>query len=288
MVAVESHIPTFFRTRPFLFLNIVFFRGQSKGGQRMRHTAMGGKQAWMLIFILLSILVITGCSSAIKGWSEESFRSADFNDRKLQTEGLAILPVIVLTPSRENLKIPEGNIPPAPYAPNPWDTRQEGASGEMTREAYQLIWNKVLTGKLQSRGSHFNLIPPADTRIRLNDETLSCNYRRFNDSFTQTGLDTDELKCFGQALNSRYVLISQATITEQKSEASLTVIWTFGRKSLLRSAKIYGQLWDTQTGKRMWEGSGVGYHSLSAYEASPLVEQMAGKAVDQLLATFIP
>lgn len=254
----------------------------------MKRTTAGCKQAYVLILLMVSVSLILGCTSGIKGWGEESFRSEDFNDRKLQTEGLAILPVIVLTAAPENLKSAEGNIPPAPYTPNPSETRQEGSSGEMTREAYQLIWNKVLTGKLRSRRSPFTLIPPGDTQIRLNDETLSCNYRRFNDSFTRTGLDIDQLKCFEKTLNCRYLFISQATICEQKSEASLTIIWTFGRKSLLRSAKIYGQLWDTQTGKRIWEGSGVGYHSLSAYEASPLVEQMAGKAVDQLLETFIP
>jgi hypothetical protein len=253
----------------------------------MKPTTIGVKISLSWIFLVLSIPLVTGCTSKIKGWNEESFRSAEFDAEKLRKEGLAILPVIVLTPSELPQKDPEGSTPAAPYTPNQSDT-EKNVPGETTREAYQLILNKVLTSKLQSRQSPFNLIRPGNALIRLNDETLSCNYQRFNDNFTKTGLDPDQLKCFGTALNCRYLFISQATVSEQKSEASVTIIWTFGRKSLLRSVKVYGQVWDTQNGMQIWESSGVGYHNLSAYEASPLVEQMAEKAVERLLITFMP
>lgn len=255
----------------------------------MKLTAIGIRQSCIWVFLVLSIAsMTTGCTSKIKGWNQESFRSADFNPEKLRKEGMAILPVMVLTPSLQSAKDPEGGVPSAPYTPSQSAARKQDAPGEMSREAYQMILNKVLTGKLRSQCSSVDLIPPGDALIRLNDERLTCNYRQINDSFTKSGLNTDQLTCLGKTLNRRYLFISQAAISEQKSEASLTIVWTFGRKSLLRSVKIYGQLWDTENGKPIWEGSGLGYHSLFAYEASPLVEQMAEKAVDQLLATFIP
>lgn len=254
----------------------------------MKLTSIGGKQSCIWVFLVLSVPLIAGCTSRIKGWSQESFRGADFNADKLRKEGMAILPVMVLTPSLQIPKDPEDGVPSAPYTPSQSAARKQEASGEMTREAHQLILNKVLTGRLQSYWSPVNLIPPGDALIRLNDEKLICNYRKLNDSFTKTGFTADQLACLGKTLSSRYLFISQATITEQKSEASLTIVWTFGRKSVLRSVKVYGQLWDTENGKPIWEGSGLGYHSLFAYEASPLVEQMAEKAVDQLLATFMP
>ena len=51
---------------------------------------------------------------------------------------------------------------------------------------------------------------------------------------------------------------------------------------------LYGQVWDTQQEKQIWDGFGVGYQRLSVYEGSALFEQMDSTAVDSLLKTFIP
>lgn len=37
----------------------------------------------------------------------------------------------------------------------------------------------------------------------------------------------------------------------------------------------------------MWEGLGIGYNRLSAYESTPLIEEIAGEAVDSLLEKII-
>lgn len=249
------------------------------------HTA-GYKQTTVLFFSLLLLLCTVGCTSKIKGWSEESFRSVDFKPEKLKTDGLAVLPVMILAPPSETPKDRVGTVSSAPYAPALSEIDKDNPAGRTTREAYQLILNKTLTGKLQSNRPHFKLVLPGDALIQVNDEKLPCHFRKFSEHFIQNGLDIDQLKCFGKSLKSRYLFITQATVYEEKSEASLTFVWTFGRKSLLRSVKIYGQIWDTENGKQLWEGSGVGYHRLSAYEGSPLIEQMANEAVDRLLATL--
>lgn len=66
------------------------------------------------------------------------------------------------------------------------------------------------------------------------------------------------------------------------------MVWTFGRKSILRAVKITTQIWDTENEKLLWEGSSVGYNQLRAYDAPPLAEEVANKAVDGLLNSVIP
>lgn len=232
--------------------------------------------------------LFAGCTSHIKGWSAESFRSNEFNAETLQIEGIALLPVIMLGTGSEKSESPDGSTPPAPYTPDISDTLSADGNISTASEAYRVVLNEMLTGKIQNRRPSFKLMPPGDVLIRLNRETLACNYSRFSRDYPQIGLSLDQLKCFGDTLQSRYLFIGQGAVFENKTEASLTIVWTFGRKSVNRSVKIHGQLWDTLTGKQIWEGSGVGYYRLSAYEGTPLFEQMASIAVDRLLTTLIP
>lgn len=240
------------------------------------------------MLVLLVVCLLGGCSAKIHCWSEESFRSNDFNEEKLQKEGLALLPVIILDQFLETPMDMESLHPSAPYAPAPGKSAKEGRDTALSHESYQVILNEILIGKIQTKRPTFKLMPPGDVLIRLNDKNLPCDFRRFSKNFTKSGLEPEQLKCFSKALNSRYLFISQAAVTEYKSDASVTFIWTFGRKSIIRSVNLYGQVWDTQQEKQIWDGFGVGYQRLSAYEGSALFEQMASTAVDSLLKTFIP
>jgi hypothetical protein len=240
------------------------------------------------MLVLLVVCLLVGCSAKIHCWSEESFRSNDFNEEKLQKEGLALLPVIILAHSLETPTAMDSPHPSAPYAPAPGKSAKDRGATVISPESYQVILNEILIGKIQTKRPSFKLMPPGDVLIRLNDKNLPCDFRRFSKNFTKSGLDPEQLKCFSKALNSRYLFISQAAVTEYKSDASVTFIWTFGRKSIIRSVNLYGQVWDTQQEKQIWDGFGVGYQRLSAYEGSALFEQMASTAVDSLLKTFIP
>jgi hypothetical protein len=240
------------------------------------------------MFVLLVVCFLGGCSAKIQCWSEESFRSNDFNEENLQKEGLALLPVIILDHSLETPTAMDSAPPSAPYAPASDKSAKDGSAMVLSHESYQVILNEILIGKIQTKRPSFKLMPPGDVLIRLNDKNLPCDFHRFSKNFTKSGLEPEQLKCFSKALNSRYLFISQAAVTEYKSDASVTFIWSFGRKSIIRSVKLYGQVWDTQHEKQVWDGFGVGYQRLSAYEGSVLLEQMASTAVDSLLKTFIP
>ncbi|MDQ7837520.1 MAG: hypothetical protein RDU59_03385 [Thermodesulfobacteriota bacterium] len=242
---------------------------------------------WMLMPILL--LLSTTCSPKIKGWSQESYRSSGFDNDALNQERLALLPVIVLERPIEKANTPEGRTLSAPYTPPqspPGDS--EGGVPLNAHDAYRVCLGEILLSKIQSRQPNLRLVPSNDALKRLNDEGLTGAYLKFNRNFPKVGFDSASLKDFGRALNCRYLLVTQAVVTESKADASLSIIWTFGRQSVLHSVRISGQIWDTVSGQQVWEGSGVGYNRLTAYEGLPLIEEMANQAVDRLLDTIMP
>jgi hypothetical protein len=240
------------------------------------------------ILLLMALLILTGCFSNIKGWSQESFRSPDFSNDSLNKGGLALLPVIILEDTYQKDSESGSQIPAAPYAQTSPQKSTKEDKAVITYDAYRIILNEILMSNIQSRRPSFRIVSPSDTLKRINDEGLTDVYRTFNSNFPKVGFDSALLKKFGKTLNSRYIFISQVVVTESKSEASLIVIWTFGRKSILRSVKISGQIWDTAADRQVWEGFGVGYNRLSSYEKTPLFEEIASKAVESLLKNVMP
>lgn len=240
------------------------------------------------ILLFMALLIVTGCFSRIKGWSQESFRNQDFSNDFLSKEGLALLPVIILEDTYQTDTEPTGHIPAAPYVQGTPQKSAKGDKAVIAHDAYRIILNEILMSNIQSRRPSFRIVSPSDALKRINDEGLTDVYRTFNSNFPKVGFDSNLLKKFGETLNSRYIFISQAVVTESKSEASLIVIWTFGRKSVLRSVKISGQIWDTAADRQVWEGFGVGYNRLSSYEKTPLFEEIASKAVESLLKNVMP
>jgi hypothetical protein len=242
---------------------------------------------WTLMQIVL--LLSIGCSPKIKSWSQESYRHSEFSNNAFVQEQLALLPVIVLELPSEKDKVASGQIPSGPYTPEEESSSDAGEESPLSaHDAYRVTLGEILLSKIQSRRPGLRLVPPNDALKRLNDEGLTGAYRKFDRNFPRVGFEGDLLKSFGRVLNCRYLFITQAVVAETKAEASVRVIWTFGRQSVLRSVKISGQMWDTISGQQVWEGSGVGYNRLTAYEGLPLIEEMASQAVDSLLETIMP
>lgn len=246
------------------------------------------RRLYIPIVLLMALLIVTGCFSRIKGWSQESFRNPDFSNDSLNKGGLALLPVIILEDTYQKDREPTGQIPAAPYARTIPQKSAKEDKAVISHDAYRIILNEILMSNIQSRRPSFRIVSPSDVLKRLNDDGLTDIYRTFNSNFPKVGFDSALLKKFGETLNSRYIFVSQAVVTESKSEASLIVIWTFGRKSVLRSVKISGQIWDTAADRQVWEGFGVGYNRLSSYEETPLFEEIASEAVESLLKNVMP
>jgi hypothetical protein len=241
---------------------------------------------WPVLICLM--FLSTACISRIKGWSQESYRIAGFSSNILNHEGLAILPVIMLKQSLEKTTEADGKTPSAPYAPVNTADRTGEKKPLINQDIYRSILSEILLSKIQLRHPSLRVVSPGNALKQLNDNGLTGAYVKFNRDFPKLGFDSTLLKQFGKTLNCRYLFISQAIVSESKSEASLTFIWTFGRKSTHRSVKMAGQIWDTDNGRQIWEGLGVGYNDLFSYEKSPLIEEIASQAIDSLLKNIMP
>lgn len=246
------------------------------------------RRLFILAIPLIVFLFFAGCASTIKKRSEVSLRHTDFTNEALNREGLAILPVIILEETLKKTDEADVEVPPAPYA-QPIPTKEKREEKKViTHDAYRVIMNEVLMSKIKSRRPFLRIVSPSDALKRLNDAGMIDDYQKFNSDFPKVGFNSIILRKFGETLNSRYLLISQVVVTESKSDASVVIIWTFGRKSVLRSVKISGQVWDATTGRQMWEGLGIGYNRLLSYESTPLLEEIAGGAVESLLNNIMP
>jgi len=239
-------------------------------------------------FLSCLLLFVAGCSSKIQGWSREAFRGPAFSMEQINHEGLALLPIIILEQPSEKNSEAVSSQPTAPYAPAGSAADLAEQDSFHTLDAYRVIYGEILLSEIQARRPNLKVISSADTLKQLNDHGLADAYRKFNRNFSRVGLDNQLLKNFGKALNCRYLFIGLAVVTESRPEASITVIWTFGRKSVLRSIIISGQIWDAVSGRQVWEGSGVGYNRSVVYEGSPLNEEIASEAVERLLENIMP
>lgn len=243
----------------------------------------------LVIFLSASTLLLPGCTPKIKGWHQEAYRSSDYRGDVFYSQQIAALPVIILERPADKSKATDGRVIAGPYTTQQ-STRPGGLDENhwVAQDAYQVGLSEILVSKIRSRRPGIKLLTPNDALKRLNDAGLTDTYARLNRDLPKSGLDSAVLKTLGSVLNSRYLLITQAAVTESKSDVSLNIIWSFGRQSVMRSVKIYGQIWDAQAGQQIWEGSGVGYTRLVAYEGSPLTEDMASKAVESLLESMMP
>ncbi|OIP50381.1 MAG: hypothetical protein COX17_01595 [Deltaproteobacteria bacterium CG23_combo_of_CG06-09_8_20_14_all_60_8] len=239
-------------------------------------------------FILAALIIcmLAGCAPRIQGLSQEVYRDPDFVIDLVNHGGLALLPVIVLEQPSDVKQAGNPQIPAAPYtSPTPpseadkaeYERRADG------RDAYRILLSKILMSSMQGRRGAMRLVSPFDALKILNDQEMTANYRAFTRDFPRVGFNQETLHRFGQALACRYLFISQAVVSEAKPEVSLTIIWTFGQRTMMRSIMMAGQIWDTETGKQVWEGSWIGYNRLHAYQSSPLDEELAQQAVESLI-----
>jgi len=242
-----------------------------------------------LALLIIFIAISSSCSQKINNWSQASFTSPENADIKylLHHNGMALLPVIVLN---EPLKETEQKVKATKTSHGPYSAEARKDSADKTHkkvsDSYRVILSEILLNKIKYMWPIQKIVSHTDALMRLNDNGLSQEYSRFNSDFSSAGFNSSLLKSFGDALNCRYIFISQAVVTKSESDASLTIVWSFGRKSVLHTVKYYGQIWDVQSKRQVWEGLGVAYSLLGSFESQPLIEEMASQAVDSMLKTI--
>jgi len=246
-----------------------------------------GDRRWLYLGAVFCLLA-TGCATKIQGLSQVSYHNPAFTLADLRQEGIALLPVIILEEPAGKAKDKGSGSLPAPYTPQQTSSQEGKDNLVKAGNGYRVILDEILLSRIRARWPDLKLVPTGDTLKRLNDAGMTGVYAKISRDATTVGLDADLLKRLGRALRVRYVFIGRGIVSESSSEASVSFIWTFGRKSVLSSVTLSGQIWDTAQEKQVWEGSGVGYNRLSAYEKAPLTAQMATKAVDNLIDGLQP
>ncbi len=154
-------------------------------------------------------------------------------------------------------------------------------------DAERLGISEILLRKLSANIHSIAVISPGECLKRINDSGLTATYLHFDRNFPKLGVDGESLTSFSRILGTRYLLISAALISENNSDSSITVIWTFGRKSVLRTVRISGQIWDAESGRKLWEGYAVGFNSMVPYESPPITEEVMDQAVESFVGIML-
>jgi hypothetical protein len=99
--------------------------------------------------------------------------------------------------------------------------------------------------------------PVPDTLNALNQQGLTAEYADLLSGFAKTGLlERKRLQALGSALRSRYVLLPGLAGFDEVLADS----FEFSGLKILRSRtstlRLWLQLWDTQTGRMLWESTG--------------------------------
>lgn len=100
-------------------------------------------------------------------------------------------------------------------------------------------------------------IAPHETANMLNEQGLAAEYGSLIAGFGRGGiLERKPLQRIGSALSSRYVLLPGLAEFNQVIIDRLSIYgWNF-IQSRVTTLRLWLQLWDTQTGKILWESAG--------------------------------
>jgi len=115
----------------------------------------------------------------------------------------------------------------------------------------------ALTAALAEVSPSLRLISTRETVNALNDDGLAAHYADLMSGFSRSGiLDRKVLKTVGRAVRSRYVVLPglaefRETILDRFEISGLKIV-----QSRISTLRLWMQLWDTDTGRMLWEASG--------------------------------
>lgn len=174
--------------------------------------------------LIIGILLLTNCAIIEPiNTSCVSYKSQTFQYSDLQNSKIAILPVL---------------------AGEGWEGFRRGTGDELTN-----AFRNVFVSQ--------NILSPTQTLNLINDSDLSREYASVIEDYRTSGiLNKKILKDLGEAVRVKYMVYSEVREDETLSSFSTGTYSSVYTKT--KSANIYSQLWDIQTGDIVWEGFGGG------------------------------
>jgi hypothetical protein len=100
-------------------------------------------------------------------------------------------------------------------------------------------------------------LPAADTLNILNEQGLAGQYADLLSGFVRSGvLERKRLQAIGSALRSRYVLLPGLAGFDEILADHFEVTGLKVVRSRITTLRLWLQLWDTRTGRMLWESAG--------------------------------
>jgi hypothetical protein len=188
--------------------------------------ANAGRRGLCALIWLITVVLLTACAGPLKQWGAETSlvaRAPAFTPSALEHERIAVLNAVV----------------------------------GITLEGFAHQVSRSLGAALEQSGRPIKIVSAHETLSLINEAGLAVEYQDMVSGYIRTGiLHRPVLEKIGRAVEARYVMQPMlATFSQSMSGRfsffGLRLIQT--RISILR---LTVQLWDTRTGKIMWESSG--------------------------------
>jgi hypothetical protein len=124
-------------------------------------------------------------------------------------------------------------------------------------QGFTPVLSHALTTALAASTPPVRAIPTHETFNRLNESGLTATYDALITGFARHGiLERAPLQQIAAALGARYVLQPGLAAFEQAVGDKFEVFGLKVIKTRLTTLRVWLQLWDSQTGRMLWESSG--------------------------------
>jgi hypothetical protein len=157
-------------------------------------------------------------------------------------------------------------------------------SAATTREADKQALALAFAETLKRKRPDIRIVPMPAMLSAVNAADLDQAYKRIYRDYLQTGiLDGNVLEKVGDAGGVRYLAQLNLANFEQTSRSRFSLLGLRFVETKLANMRVFLQVWDSQTGKIVWEGGGeLNYTFETVVERPVYFLQVAQKAAERL------
>lgn len=179
-----------------------------------------------VIVLVAGLPFLPACAGPLQQWGAETSQTAkapSFDPSALQREGVAVLNAVV----------------------------------GMGLEGYRSSVSRSLSDVLSQTPQPIRMIPTQDALSLINRQELAHQYASIVSEYVRSGiLDRKALEEIGRALGVRYVFQPSMASFSQSMAGRFSFFGVRLLQTRISMLRLSVQLWDTQTGEMVWEGSG--------------------------------
>lgn len=131
------------------------------------------------------------------------------------------------------------------------------AEVSLTWEGFSHQVSRSLGAALEQRKRPIKVLPPYETLSLINEAGLAVEYQDMVSGYSRTGiLHRPVLEKIGRSLDANYVFQPTLVMFSQSSSGRLSFFGLRLSQTRISILRLTMQLWDTRTGKILWESTG--------------------------------